>query len=238
MQRRELAPGPAAAGRRRRCPRRTWSAMLGNSTARPSVIERQVEAPHPQGREAHQQADDPAEQQPATGIVASNVQPWSTIRMAAVNAPTPKKAPWPIDTWPLNPVSRLRPMAAIGQVDRLGSSRLYLGLEVERRVQGRGGQHHADDDAGRRAPGRGTGGHRRASPAGSATASGRGAGIGSIGVAGLVGRHQTRSTVRLPNRPLGFTTSTTRMSASGSTTSMPLSGVDVLDGQRRRPRPR
>ena len=29
----------------------------------------------------------------ATGMVASNVQPWSTIRIAVVKAPTPKKAP-------------------------------------------------------------------------------------------------------------------------------------------------
>jgi hypothetical protein len=48
----------------------------------------------------------------ATGKVASKVHPWSFMRMAVAKAPTPKKAPWPIDTWPLNPVSRLRPMAA------------------------------------------------------------------------------------------------------------------------------
>ena len=51
----------------------------------------------------------------AAGSVDSNVHPWSTMRMAVVKAPTPKKAPWPIDTWPLNPVSRLRPMAAMAR---------------------------------------------------------------------------------------------------------------------------
>ncbi len=38
---------------------------------------------------------------------------------AVVYAPSPKNAPCPIDTWPLYPVSRLRPIAAIADVERL-----------------------------------------------------------------------------------------------------------------------
>ena len=48
----------------------------------------------------------------ATGSVSRTSSRGLTTRIPLVYAPMPKNAPWPIDTWPLNPVSRFRPIAA------------------------------------------------------------------------------------------------------------------------------
>ena len=48
----------------------------------------------------------------ATNNVGRKGQSCDSMRIAVVYMPRPKNAPWPIETWPLCPVSRLRPLAA------------------------------------------------------------------------------------------------------------------------------
>ena len=78
----------------------------------PERDEREVEALHSQRREADQHADRERERGRRPAASATNGQPCDCIRIAVVYMPNPKNAPCPIDTWPLYPVSRLRPIAA------------------------------------------------------------------------------------------------------------------------------
>jgi hypothetical protein len=95
-------------------PSTTFDANRGNRTARPRVMRARY---RPRTRRAGKPTTTPtrAATSAATMIVGSKYQLYSVMRMPVVKAPTPKKAPWPIDTWPLNPVSRFRPWAAMAR---------------------------------------------------------------------------------------------------------------------------
>jgi hypothetical protein len=58
-------------------------------------------------------------------------------------APTPKKAPWPMETWPLKPVSRFRPMAAMARYSTWEKTWLVSAGLLNGRYEGDRGHHHA-----------------------------------------------------------------------------------------------
>src|SRR3954463_2424341 len=96
-------------------------AMSGKMTARPSVTSARY---RPFTRSAGKPTSAPMTNvtiaqgsSVAMNDMCPNVMPkyvysWS-MSSAVVYAPTPKNAPWPMDTWPLYPVRILRPIAAM-----------------------------------------------------------------------------------------------------------------------------